>query len=67
MGDFEQALQFYELAKDYPSLVRVLCSNGNFERAAEIVEESGSKAAAYQLASRLRMEKEVHACVFVCA
>ena len=44
--------------------MRVLCSSGNYERAAEIVEESGSKAAAYQLASRLKMEKEV-CCVVV--
>ena len=47
------------MARDFPSLVRVLCSAGNFERAAQVVEESGSKAAAYLLASRLRMEKEV--------
>ena len=59
LGDCEQALQFYEMARDIPSLVRVLCSAGNFERAAQVVEESGSKAAAYLLASRLRMEKEV--------
>ena len=64
LGDYQQALQFYELARDFPSLVRVLCSSGNYERAAEIVEESGSKAAAYQLASRLKMEKEV-CCVVV--
>ena len=59
LGEHQQALQFYEVAKDFPSLVRVLCSNGNFERAAEVVEESGSRAAAYLLASRLRMQKEV--------
>jgi intraflagellar transport protein 140 len=58
LGECDQALQFYEVAKDFPSLVRVLCSYGNFEKAAEIVEESGSRAAAYQLASRLRTEKE---------
>ena len=63
LGECDQALQFYEVAKDFPSLVRVLCSYGNFEKAAEIVEESGSRAAAYQLASRLRTEKE--ACVTV--
>lgn len=62
LGDCDQAMQFYEMARDFPSLVRMLCSNGNFERATEIVEESGSQAAAYLLASRLRMEKEV--CMF---
>ena len=59
LGEYQQALQFYEVAKDIPSLVRVLCSTGNFDKAAEVVEESGSRAAAYQLAGRLRTEKEV--------
>jgi len=59
MGEWEQAMQFYETAKDYYSLVRLLCFNGSVERAVEVVEESGSKAAAYQLARRLSMDDEV--------
>ena len=66
MGEWEQAMQFYETAKDYYSLVRLLCFNGSVERAVEVVEESGSKAAAYQLARRLSMEDEVCACACVC-
>ena len=71
MGELEQAIQFYETAKDYYSLVRLLCFTGNLERAVEVVEESGSKAAAYQLARRLSMENvRVHVCgcvgVWVC-
>ena len=62
MGELEQAIQFYETAKDYYSLVRLLCFTGNLERAVEVVEDSGSKAAAYQLARRLSMEN-VRVCV----
>lgn len=54
-------MQFYETAKDFYSLVRILCFNGQLTRAAEIVEESGCKAAAYHLARRLSVENEVHA------
>ncbi len=61
MGEWEQAMQFYETAKDFYSLVRILCFNGQLTRAAEIVEESGCKAAAYHLARRLSVENEVHA------
>ena len=59
MGEWEQAMQFYETAKDYYSLVRILCFNGNIERAVEVAEESGSKAAAYHLARRLSIENGV--------
>ena len=52
-------MQFYETAKDHYSLVRILCFNGNLERAVEVAEESGSRAAAYHLARRLSMENEV--------
>ena len=52
-------MQFYETAKDYYSLVRILCFNGQLARAAEVTEESGSKAAAYHLARRLAVENAV--------
>lgn len=52
-------MQFYEMANDYYSLVRILCFNGQMARAAEITEESGSKAAAYHLARRLTAESAV--------
>ena len=54
-----KAMQFYETAKDYYSLVHILCFNGNIERAVEVAEESGSKAAAYHLARRLSIENGV--------
>ena len=59
MGELEQALQFYETANDYYSLVRILCFNGQIARAIEVAEESGCKAAAYHLARRLSMESGV--------
>ena len=59
MGELEQALQFYETANDYYSLVRILCFNGQIARAIEVAEESGCKAAAYHLAKRLSMENGV--------
>ena len=52
-------MQFYETAADHYSLVRILCFNGNLERAIEVAEESGSRAAAYHLARRFGMENEV--------
>ena len=53
-------MQFYETASDYYSLVRILCFNGQTSRAAEVVEESGCRAAAYHLARRLSVENEVN-------
>jgi len=59
MGEWEQAMQCYEVAQDYYSLVRILCFNGQLDKAAEITEETGCKAAAYHLARRLNVENEV--------
>jgi intraflagellar transport protein 140 len=59
MGELEQALQFYETANDYYSVVRILCFNGQIARAIEVAEESGCKASAYHLAKRLSMENGV--------
>ena len=46
----ELALQYYGLAEDYLSLVRVHCYCENLEKAAEIANSSGDKAACYHLA-----------------
>lgn len=58
-GEWEQAMQYYETANDYYSLVRILCFNGQISRAIEVVEESGCRAAAYHLARRLSVECQV--------
>ena len=59
MGEWEQAMQCYDKAQDYYSLVRILCFNGQLDRAAEIAEESGCKVASYHLARRLNVANQV--------
>ena len=49
-GEMELALQYYEMAEDYLSLVRVYSYCDNLEKAAEIANMSGDKAACYHLA-----------------
>ena len=49
-GEMELALQYYELAQDYLSLVRVYSYCDNLEKAADIANMSGDKAACYHLA-----------------
>ena len=49
-GDMDQAVQYYEEAQDYYSLVRVLCFQENLVRASEIASATGDKAACYFLA-----------------
>ena len=49
-GEMETSLQFYESAQDYLSLVRVYCYCGNLDKAAEICNDTGDRAACYQLA-----------------
>ena len=63
MGEWEQATKYYEVAKDYHSLVRILCFNGQVERAMQLAEDSGSKAACYHLARRLSMDTADHVSV----
>ena len=49
-GNISKAKDYYLLAGDDLSLVKIACCAGDFERALEIVEESGNAAAAYYLA-----------------
>lgn len=49
-GEMDAALQYYEYADDYLSLVRVYCYCDNLEKAAEIANKSGNRAACYHLA-----------------
>ena len=43
-------LQYYELAEDYLSLVRVYCYCDNLSKAADVANASGDRAACYHLA-----------------
>ncbi|XP_055006428.1 intraflagellar transport protein 140 homolog isoform X2 [Boleophthalmus pectinirostris] len=49
-SDMDAALRFYELAQDYLSLVRVFCYMGNIQKASEIANDTGDRAASYHLA-----------------
>eukprot|EP00960_Hanusia_phi_P037600 753028-Hanusia_phi.AAC.2 len=46
------ALNYYKLAEDFMSIVRIRCFQRNFEAAEEVVNESSSGPAAYYLASQ---------------
>ncbi|KAM3859666.1 intraflagellar transport protein 140 homolog [Diretmus argenteus] len=49
-SDMDSALRFYEYAQDYLSLVRVHCYMGNIQKASEIANDTGDRAASYHLA-----------------
>ncbi|XP_050709384.1 intraflagellar transport protein 140 homolog [Eriocheir sinensis] len=49
-SEMETALQFYEAAHDHLSLVRVYCYCNNLQKAADIANETGDRAACYHLA-----------------
>uniref|UniRef100_A0A8D3ARL3 Intraflagellar transport 140 homolog (Chlamydomonas) n=1 Tax=Scophthalmus maximus TaxID=52904 RepID=A0A8D3ARL3_SCOMX len=49
-SDMDSALHFYECAQDYLSLVRVHCYMGNIQKASEIANDTGDRAASYHLA-----------------
>uniref|UniRef100_A0A1A7YB87 Intraflagellar transport 140 homolog n=1 Tax=Iconisemion striatum TaxID=60296 RepID=A0A1A7YB87_9TELE len=49
-SDMEAALQYYERAQDYLSLVRVHCYMGDIHKASEIANDTGDRAASYHLA-----------------
>ncbi|KAL5018582.1 hypothetical protein ScPMuIL_004304 [Solemya velum] len=49
-ADMTSALQYYELAQDYLSMVRVYCYCDSMEKAAAICNETGDRAACYHLA-----------------
>uniref|UniRef100_A0A671WNQ5 Intraflagellar transport 140 n=1 Tax=Sparus aurata TaxID=8175 RepID=A0A671WNQ5_SPAAU len=49
-SDMDSALRYYECAQDYLSLVRVHCYMGNIQKASEIANDTGDRAASYHLA-----------------
>ncbi|RMX59262.1 hypothetical protein pdam_00005737 [Pocillopora damicornis] len=58
-SEMETALQFYEAARDNLSLVRVYCYCGNLEKAAEICNETGDRAASYHLARQFENQEKI--------
>ncbi|XP_060569057.1 intraflagellar transport protein 140 homolog [Ruditapes philippinarum] len=59
LGEMDTALQFYEMARDYLSLVRVYCYCGNMDKASEICNETGDKAGCYHLARQLENQDHI--------
>lgn len=62
-GEMEMALQFYELAEDYLSLVRVHCYCENLEKASEIANSSGDRAACYHLARQFENMDDIQSAI----
>ncbi|MCP9263725.1 hypothetical protein DINM_007106 [Dirofilaria immitis] len=48
-GDVKAARLYYQYAKDYLSVIRLLCRSNNIDEAVEIANSSGDKAACYHL------------------
>ena len=58
-GEMDGALQFYEAAQDYMSIVRVCCYMSRIDQAKEVATESGDRAACYHLARQLETMDQV--------
>jgi intraflagellar transport protein 140 len=55
---YDKAKKYYSKAGDYLSLVRIACFKNDFDKAAEIVLETGDSAAAYHLGRQLENRGE---------
>ncbi|KAL0984320.1 hypothetical protein UPYG_G00139910 [Umbra pygmaea] len=58
-SDMESALRYYEYAEDFLSLVRVHCYLGNVQKASEIANDTGNRAASYHLARQYESQEEI--------
>ncbi|KAK5850713.1 hypothetical protein PBY51_001566 [Eleginops maclovinus] len=58
-SDMDSALRFYERAQDYLSLVRVHCYMGNIQKASEIANDTGDRAASYHLARHYEGHEDI--------
>ncbi|XP_050392806.2 intraflagellar transport protein 140 homolog [Patella vulgata] len=58
-SDMKTALQFYESAQDYFSVVRVYCYCEEMAKAAEICNETGDAAACYYLARQYENQGQI--------
>ncbi|XP_076809284.1 intraflagellar transport protein 140 homolog [Clavelina lepadiformis] len=58
-GEMDTALKFYQQAADPLSLVRVYCYCGNPEKAAEVANETGDRAACYHLARQFENNDDI--------
>lgn len=58
-SDMEAALNYYDLAQDYLSQVRVHCYLGNIQKASVIANETGNRAASYHVARQYEGQDEI--------
>lgn len=58
-GQYDDALKYYQIAKETLALVRVYCYQGKDEKAAEICLESGDLAACYHLATQYENQEKI--------
>jgi intraflagellar transport protein 140 len=56
---YDKARKYYSKAGDYLSLVRILCYQGEYKRAADIINETRDSAASYHLARQLEGQGEL--------
>jgi intraflagellar transport protein 140 len=56
---YDKARKYYSKAGDYLSLVRILCFQGEYKRAADIINETRDSAASYHLARQLEGQGEL--------
>ena len=59
-GDMDDALQYYTMANDYLARVRIHCFCEEFDRASELCDETGDKAASYHLARQFDNSDEIN-------
>ncbi|XP_066914160.1 intraflagellar transport protein 140 homolog isoform X1 [Clytia hemisphaerica] len=59
-SDMDEALQYYTMANDYLARVRIHCFCEEFDRAAELCDETGDKAASYHLARQFDNNDEIN-------
>ncbi|KFM79558.1 Intraflagellar transport protein 140-like protein, partial [Stegodyphus mimosarum] len=59
IDEMETALQYYKTAEDYLSLVRLYCYCNNLEKAAEIANETGNRAACFHLGRQFENQDNI--------
>lgn len=62
-GRLDDAIESYERARDYLSIVRVLCFKKDFQGAAKVVKTSGNRAAAYHLARQFEAHGDTQSAI----
>ncbi|GAA6082556.1 intraflagellar transport protein 140 homolog isoform X1, partial [Tachysurus ichikawai] len=58
-SEMESALRYYDYAQDYLSQVRVQCYLGNIQKASEIANETGNRAASYHVARQYESQDQI--------